>query len=92
MDGTKMSDLIKRLRKNGTDQYDPCGLCDEAADEIERLQRRIDVLHEHDGTMCPLCDMEAEIERLQDQLSFMTKECKWFEVRYRSKIQEDENE
>ena len=34
-----MSDLIERLRKNGTDQYDPCGLCDEAADEIERLQR-----------------------------------------------------
>ena len=33
-----MSDIVERLRKNGTDQYDPCGLCDEAADEIERLR------------------------------------------------------
>jgi hypothetical protein len=37
-----MSDLIERLRKNGTDQYDPCGLCDEAADEIERLRSALE--------------------------------------------------
>ena len=42
-------------------------------DEIERLERRIDVLHEHDGTMCPLCAMEREIERLQAALKEIAK-------------------
>ena len=54
-----MSGLIKRLRKNGTDQYDPCGLCDEAADEIERLKTRDAVFLEK------ITEQDAEIERLQ---------------------------
>ena len=37
--------------------------------EIERLQSRIDALHEHDGTMCPICAMENEIERLEAALA-----------------------
>ena len=46
--------LLELLRKDRT--------------EIERLQGRIDVLHEHDGTMCPLCAMDREIEHLRSTL------------------------
>ena len=71
-----MSDhLIKRLRDIANDQtYCNGRMCaaestlDEAADEIERLQSRIDALHEHDGTMCPICAMENEIERLREEV------------------------
>jgi hypothetical protein len=54
-----MSALIERLRKNGTDQYDPCGLCDEAADEIERLKAALKEAAKS------LAEDEQEIERLQ---------------------------
>ena len=45
-----------------------CAGCDDKDAEIERLQSRIDALHEHDGTMCPICAMENEIERLRAAL------------------------
>lgn len=32
---------------------------------IEELEARIDRLHEHDGTMCPICAMERRIEELE---------------------------
>lgn len=79
-----MSDLAKRLINDAAtlvrDWDITRELEREAADEIERLRQRIDVLHEHDGTCCPLCAMENKIERLRDQLSFMTRECQKFEA------------
>jgi peptidoglycan hydrolase CwlO-like protein len=59
-----MSDLVERLRDPNV-IYMTREAAAEAADEIERLQSRIDALHEHDGAMCPICAMENEIERLE---------------------------
>ena len=58
-----MDGLIERLRKNGTDQYDPCGLCDEAADEIERLTDEL--INVEQVAKDRYCKMQSEIERLQ---------------------------
>ena len=61
-----MTNLIERLRKNGTDQYDPCGLCDEAADEIRRLRAKVEY---QEATIKSLSvdkgEDAAEIERLK---------------------------
>ena len=81
-----MSDLTERLR----DRYSKHSqeLRDEAADEIERLTDEL--INLELVAKDRYCEMQTQIERLEDQLSFMTKECKWFEVRYRRMNQEDE--
>ena len=78
-EGVPMSDLIKRLRM-GT-QVPEFELRQEAADEIERLERLYGgVKNDMRDAGKVIASQQAEIERLRNQLSFMTKECKRFEA------------
>lgn len=77
-----MSDLQERLRKNGTDQYDPCGLCDEAADALDQKDAEIARLHDNNRFLAELRDQlyadkaahQSRIEELEADVSGLRAE------------------
>ena len=67
-----MSDIVERLREQEmSNELPQCGLCDKAADEIERLRAVVDaakvvqLVMDGDEVDCPFCAYDG----LQDALA-----------------------
>lgn len=81
---TRTTSSIMRDLSEAADEIELLQQAEQDALEInEKLLAEIERLRKDPLCRCAdevRCEMKAEIERLKDQLSFMTKECKRFEA------------
>lgn len=81
----KMTDLIERLRNGAVNEFADYGnLCDDAADELERLQKvewsRLDGDSYYEGH---IGDLERRIEELEAMPKYHHPDCNWWKWDWR---------